>query len=454
MKRSQGGTQPSIEPDAAVVSRTRAVSDVSVQAFLAAHDPPRFHWADRDGVEFVGSGATARIVADGPDRIERVRERSEELLDPVDHQGPAVARPRLIGGFTFDPRRDSEEPWESFPDAAFVLPRMWLVNASDTTWLSVAAVDSSPEAVEAALETAADRLAGLPEGADAPSPPGVSGTAVQPTREGWVDGVERAVGQIRAGALEKVVLSTKLSVDLDAEIDVPELLGGLRRTYPDCILFLVEFEGLPAFFGPTPERLVRHSGSRVETEALAGSMPRGETPESDKQRARSLLNDGKLRHEQELVVDGIVDDLSAFGPVTEGDSHVRKLANVQHLETPITADVGDAHVLELVAALHPTPAIGGKPREAAMAAIRRIEPFDRGWYAGPIGWFDAAGDGEFAVGIRSAIASGTSATLFAGNGIVVDSDPGDEWEEIQPKYRPIMDALERHSERADGESGR
>ncbi|MFC7137371.1 isochorismate synthase MenF [Halobaculum litoreum] len=195
---------------------------------------------------------------------------------------------------------------------------------------------------------------------------------------------------------------------------------------------------------PAPERLVRREGEVVQTEALAGSMPRGDTPEADDEYARALLDSEKLQHEQRLVVDTICDQLAAFGTVGEGEQGIRKLTNIQHLKTPINAVLdGDTHVLELVEALHPTPAVGGLPLEAALATIRDTETWDRGWYASPVGWFDAAGDGEFAVGIRSGVAGGREATLFAGNGIVGDSDPDDEWDELQPKVRPIMDELER-----------
>jgi len=178
----------------------------------------------------------------------------------------------------------------------------------------------------------------------------------------------------------------------------------------------------------------------VETEALAGSVGRGGTPEADAELAQSLVESSKIQHEQGLVVDAICEQLAPLGEVREGEQRVRKLDNIQHLQTPISATLdADAHVLDIVAALHPTPAVGGLPPDVAADTIREVETFERGWYAAPVGWFDAAGDGEFLVGIRSGVAGGQQATLFAGNGIVRDSNPQEEWDEIQLKYRPLLD---------------
>ena len=275
-------------------------------------------------------------------------------------------------------------------------------------------------------------------------PPGVDRTEVTPTKADWTTQVERAIDRIADGDLRKVVLATALSVDLADEIDVPGVLERLRRTYPNCYRFLVQPTDEAAFFGPPPERLVKLTGDRVETEALAGSVPRGETPEEDADHAQSLLESEKLQHEQRLVVDAIMDQLEPLGDPAEGEQGVRKLTNIQHLQTPIEATLsGDEHVLTIVEALHPTPAVGGLPPGRAWEVIRDTETFERGWYAAPVGWFDSDGDGEFAVGIRSGVVGGRRATLFAGNGIVADSDPDEEWDEVKHKYRPILDELER-----------
>ena len=350
-----------------------------------------------------------------------------------------------MGGFAFDGSKPPGGPWDGFPPAAFVLPEIQLTRCDESTYVTVNAVDTGeaePD-VEARLADAAAAVEDLPTMLPAAEPPGVSSTHPRTSRSEWIDMVDATVARIANGDLEKVVLATALDVSLESPIDIPAVLERLRRTHPDCFRLLFQPEGGAGFFGPSPERLVKVRGNTVETEALAGSVPRGETPEDDAAYADSLRGSAKLQHEQSLVVEAIRDRLAPLGSVTESPQTVRQLATIQHLRTPLHAELDDRmHVLGLVERLHPTPAVGGVPPGAAIEAIRDTERFDRGWYAAPVGWFDAAGNGEFAVAIRSGLANGREATLFAGNGIVENSDPAEEWDEIYPKYRPILDELE------------
>ena len=437
--------RPSVVEDGRLVSRTCEVTDLSFRAFLAGQPVPRVAWATPDGFELVGGGAAATLTASGADRFETLRTEATQLFSAIDADGPPAARPRVLGGVAFDAAHAPASPWEGFPAALFVLPRVQLTRAGDRTWLTVTEYgpDVAPETVETSLKAVRETVRDLPMMRPSGGPPGVATTRRTSSRAEWIDGVERAVSRIRDGALEKVVLATALEVDLDSPIDVPDTLERLRRTYPECYRFLVQPTEAAGFFGPPPERLVSLDGRQVATEALAGSVERGESPEKDADLARSLEASEKLRHEQALVAETIRDRLAPLGEVTVGERGVRQFTNIQHLRTPITADLSDEkHVLDLVEALHPTPAVGGLPPERALSVIRETEPFDRGWYAAPVGWFDAAGDGEFAVGIRSAVAGGRSATLYAGNGIVADSDPAEEWAELGPKLRPVLDELE------------
>jgi menaquinone-specific isochorismate synthase len=434
--------------DSRLVARSCEVPDVSVREFLAERAPPRHQWAAPDGLELVGVGSALTLTASGPDRFDDVASAADRALEDVDRDGPAATRPRLLGGFAFMDDHEPSPPWAGFPAAAFTLPRLQLTRPADAdaTWLTARAYgpDVDPGAVESALEEARASVASLPAMSPSGPKPGVAASRYVVDEAEWTAQVERAVRRIRAGDLRKVVLSTPLAVELVERLDVADALERLRRTYPDCYRFLVQPTADAAFFGPPPERLVRLTGRRVETEALAGSVERGDTPEADAELARSLVASEKLQHEQRLVVDAICEQLSAVGEVSEGEQGVRKLTNIQHLQTPIAADLdGDRHVLDIVAALHPTPAVGGLPPDAAWEAIRETETFDRGWYAAPVGWFDADGDGEFAVALRSCVASGDRATLFAGNGIVADSDPDAEWAELGHKFRPVLDELHR-----------
>lgn len=427
-----------------VVSRSRAVTAVSYGAFLADRTAPRVAWASPAGLELAGAGAAARVTASGSDRFETVRRAATARLADVDHDGPPATRPRFVGGVAFEPDHDPEPPWAGLPAASFVLPAVTLTSSGGETWLTVveSGPDPDPAAVEARLDRLAARLAELPAMQPAGGPPGVRHTERTPDREGWEHGVRTVLEAIAAGRLRKVALAQRLEATLAGELAVPDVLERVRRRYPDCFRFLVEPTSEAAFFGAPPERLVRRSGDHVETEALAGSVERGTTPEADAELARRLREDEKLRVEQALVAETIEAALDRLGTVAVGDREVRRLSNIQHLRTPVEATLDrDTHVLELVDALHPTPAVGGLPSATARETIREVEPFRRGWYAAPVGWFDAAGDGEFAVGIRSAVAGGGNVTLHAGNGIVADSDPAEEWAELAPKYRPILDEL-------------
>ena len=445
MDRSSAGSQTAetSPTNTTLASVSRRLDDVSFGAVLDAVDRPRLCWAAPNGLEVVGCGARARLTATGPDRFERIRDRAERVFADLSHDGPAVARPRAFGGFAFheEPDDAGTSVWEGFHAASFVIPRLQLTRTDDGVWLT--AVGEAGDVADE-LDRAWARIETLPQMRAIGETPGAIATSRSTTRSGWRRQVERSLERIAAGELEKVVLAQALTVDLESSIDVPVTLERLRRRYPNCYRFAVDGAGQTSFFGAPPERLAAKHGDALQTEALAGSVPRGTDPDEDDAHAARLHDSEKLRREHEFVVDAIGRHLK---PVTEsisvGDRTVRRLATIQHLRTPITATVDrDRHVLDVVEALHPTPAVGGVPQGAACETIRSVEGFDRGWYAAPVGWFDAAGDGEFAVGIRSAVAAGQTATLFAGNGIVADSDPDEEWAEIDLKFRPILDELE------------
>ncbi|MFC7019082.1 MULTISPECIES: isochorismate synthase [Haloarcula] len=433
--------------ETSVVARGCRVDRAPVRGLLETDARPRFAWAT--GTETVAArGAAATVTADGPTRFDDVRAVAESLFEscPAQADLPRAARPRLFGGFAFhdgDATGDTS-PWNGFPGAAFFLPVAQLTETAEGAWLTtVATGPDARETAEASLETWRKRLADVDEG-PVGDPPGIDHVERTPTRDGWREQVRAALRSVERGDLQKVVLAQSLAATLRDELSVPDALGRLARTYPECYRFMLSLSDGGTFFGATPERLVSLRGRTVRTEALAGSTGRGDTPAEDEWLATELLESEKDRHEHQLVADAIRDQLEPFASsVRAGEVSVRRLATVQHLRTPITAELdSDRHVLDLVEALHPTPAVGGLPPDAALRTIRETETFDRGWYAAPVGWVDAAGNGSFAVGIRSAVARGRTATLFAGAGIVPDSDPDREWDEVQLKYRPMLDELE------------
>lgn len=440
---SVGSDDPSMDHHT-VVSRSRTIPPVAAPAVLTAFDAPRVQWHAPDGLEIVGTGSVAHVTASPPNRVRGIRDRAESLLADADHDGPRVTRPRLFGGFSFAADHPDTPPWNGFNAAAFILPRIQVTDDGDTTWVTVSAAgtDPTPAAVESTLESVIERLRDLPAMQSSGAPPGIDALSGTPPKATWETQVRETVETIRAGSLEKVVLGRALEASLSSPLSVPSAVARLRHQYPDCYRFLFEPTGDAAFFGAPPERFLRVTGETVETEALAGSVDRGDTPETDARLTEELRSSEKHQAEHRLVVEAIVDQLGQVGSVTVGDQTVQRLTNIQHLQTPLTVSrPPDTHVLDLADRLHPTPAVGGVPPDEALATIQTTESFDRGWYAAPIGWFDADGNGEFAVAIRSAVGSKRSVTMYAGNGIVADSDPSEEWTELQAKYRPLLEAL-------------
>lgn len=436
---------------AARTDRTLAVRSVQVdppetRALCRALDRPRLVWATDAGTAVAG-GSAATITADGPDRFTVIKKRAEALFAGLaGSETPHHARPRLYGGFSFtDTHTDPGDgvTWEGFPGALFVLPSVQFTKTPAGNWLTTAATGPDAEARAAErLERWRDRIAEVPSPAPS-TPPGIVDRSYAPPLGDWQREIDEATGRIGRGDLRKVVLAQALSARLSEPVEPAAVLERLGDAYPDCFRFLFEPDGGGSFFGATPEQLVAVDGHEVTTEALAGSIGRGETAAEDEWLAEQLRGSEKNNHEHEIVVETIREQLDGLAAeITTGPRTVRRLANVQHLQTPIQARLaGDRHVLDLVEALHPTPAVGGLPPEKALETIRETEVFDRGWYASPVGWIDADGNGSFAVAIRSALARDREATLFAGAGIVADSDPDEEWDELQLKYRPILDEL-------------
>ena len=257
---------------------------------------------------------------------------------------------------------------------------------------------------------------------------------------GFLAGVRGALGAIDRGEVEKVVLGQVFEAGKCA--DLVRAIDRLRGMYSGCYVFS-EGDDEMAFFGASPERLVSVWDGVLETDALAGSARRGVDAMDDELLGKLLLESFKDGYEHRLVIDFIQEELVKLGLVGEmGIPVLMRLPNIQHLHTPIVAKLmGDMHVLDVVGRLHPTPAVAGVPRSIACALIRRFEGFDRGRFAGPIGWVDLKGNGEFAVGIRSGIWRDGWVQVFGGAGIVAGSDPGREWAEVLMKVEGLGRAL-------------
>jgi menaquinone-specific isochorismate synthase len=255
--------------------------------------------------------------------------------------------------------------------------------------------------------------------------------------------VSSVLEQIRSNHLSKVVLADALDVQSNTRFNLFQSLNNLRQLHPNCYVFSISNGKGQNFIGASPERLINVVKKRLMTDALAGSAPRGQTTTEDTAYASCLLNSAKERYEHSLVIDFITQRLSQLGLLPQVLApRLRQLSNIQHLWTPISAVVpGHIHPLQIIAQLHPTPAVAGASRDVACREIRRYESFERGLYAAPLGWVDLEGNCEFIVGIRSALIDGDRARLYAGAGIVAGSDPDKELAEIQLKLQALLKAL-------------
>ncbi len=438
----------------------------SLTTFLKiASGVPRIYWnSTQDPVGFSGHGVAAVLKAAGPERFQTIRRKASRLFNDWLHLGsqvPAVITPRLFGGFAFEPDPELKSFWAAFSAASFILPRYQLTQTENETWLTVnhqLRPENNPDEIAYlfdevvhALETASRRI----------EQSGAKTTPVHPAqqtmaldelmdRPTWRRLVGAGIRKIQAGDLQKVVFARARHLHAGEPLDPVGALLELELRYPDCYRFLFEPVSGHAFYGATPELLAKVSGSELHTVALAGSIRRGETEAEDAALGERLLKNPKERHEHALVVEAVekILDKLVEALAVSPQPGLRKLGNIQHLETQILAKLRDPQgVLPVIEALHPTPAVGGVPRDAALELIHRSEPFQRGWYAAPVGWMDPNGDGLFTVAIRSAITVGSQTRLFAGAGIVGDSQPDREWQEIELKFRPLMEALRAEGHR-------
>jgi menaquinone-specific isochorismate synthase len=435
-----------------LASISLAVSALDPLAVLEAiFDPGEPHFyterpSERSAI--AGAEVALRMTASGPGRFAAAQRFVDETLARTVAVGDVNAPfggPHFFASFAF---QDEVEPGEVFPAASVFVPRWQVARAGETT-TAVANI-----LVEAGSDL--DALAGRVWRAHQKfsrfelREPAAEGEAAGPlsfTQSEAGDyraAVRQGLERIAAGEFQKIVLARAIDLAASRALHPLEVLNGLRERFPECYAFSAASGEGPSFIGASPERLVRVSQGAIETEALAGSARRGAGASEDAALAAGLLRSEKDLREHRHVIDSITRRLEPLGARLEHPETpaVRKLANVQHLHTPMRGKLPEGvRLLDLVAVLHPTPAVGGTPREAAVARIRELEGFPRGLYAGAIGWLNARGGGEFFVGLRSALVEGAKARVYAGAGIVAGSEPERELAETELKFQALLAAL-------------
>ena len=421
----------------ALVARTTVVDDVGTLLDLVPASGPLVSWVRR-GEGLVGWGTAATVRTTGPTRFADAAKWWSELVaratvtDAVGEPGSGLVS---FGSFAF---AATDAKAGAAGESVLTVPSVVVGRRGATTWVTtIAESDETVAELADSFAISADSTTTSASPVEAPRDVVFSDGA----RDGetWMSVVADAVARINRGDLEKVVLARDLVATAAEEIDVRWPLTRLASAYPMCWTFHVD-----GLFGATPELLVRRERGLVTSRVLAGTIRRTGDDEHDLALAATLARSSKDLEEHEYAVRSVADALDPHcSSMNVPESpFVLHLPNVMHLATDVTGVAHDDRTsLELAEALHPSAAVGGTPTPAAVALIAEIEGMDRGRYAGPVGWMDASGDGEWGIALRSAQLAGDTVRLFAGCGVVGSSEPADELAESQAKLVPVRDAL-------------
>lgn len=427
--------------------------EVDPSAVVIASRRPAESWflleqPERGRMALAALGEAASVEASGADRFERVAGRWRELAAAAvcaDEQ-TGNAGPVALGGFAFAPGGGHSPAWAGFAPASLKVPEVALARDERAVRLTLTALarpDDEAGELLARLQRRVAELRMRPIPLLDPDPAGRHVVSSTMPPEHYEAAVARAKELIARGQIEKVVLSRQVEVHAPSSYDPGAVFGVLREAFGGCFLFCVG-RGDAAFVAASPELLVRREGQRVSALALAGSIRRSADPAVDDHLGEQLLRDETYREEHAIVARRIARTLRPHSVwvACAPEPTLAKIANVQHLATPIRAQLAKPiDALALAGLMHPTPAVGGEPRRAALALIPALEGHDRGWYAGPVGWTDGTGDGEFCVALRCALLRGSLARCYAGGGIVRDSDPAAELAETEIKLAALLPLL-------------
>jgi len=435
-------------PDAVGLPRLAPIVRISfriedtnpVDWLRAQRNTTQYYWSERAGnFEMAGIGEADVVVPKPARTLESLFERMRARLSP---QHPSL---RYYGGFRFHPGAVKGDRWKAFGDYRFVVPRFEVLRRDGRAYFACNATMPSKADAARVLAQFLDALAAIqfPKTSAPIELPRAIARADAPGRAGWDARVTRALDAIREGRLGKVVLSRETVFKGQAPFDALSVLSALLEYSMRSFEFCFHPSEDRAFIGASPERLYKRNNCHIQSEALAGTRPRGTTDAKDRALAEALLASAKEMREHRFVLDRLKENFDGFCRHVTVQEHpsVMRQWSCQHLYSRIEGilrdGIGDA---DLIAALHPTPALGGAPRAAALEWIAREEPFDRGIYGAPVGWvgFDAA---EFCVAIRSGLVQGDELALYTGAGIVEGSKPEDEWNEIDTKMESFLRVL-------------
>jgi menaquinone-specific isochorismate synthase len=388
----------------------------------------KIYWNDKkDNFEVAGIGAADHVsgkdISDYSTVIQRILKYSSDKCSKC----------RYYGGFSFYKEEAGRDEWETFGAYNFVFPKFEMIRDADGELFVCNLIHPDENSL---IQLAGDlEKISFKEKELKADLPGISEVTYWPGHDNWRDMINSALRDINEGEFDKIVLARKIEIDLLSRVDPFSILAVLRSSNHQTVSFCFQPGPETTFIGATPELLYRRDGRQINSEALAGTRPRGNNPEEDDKLARDLITDEKELREHFFVTRSLERNLGRLCPQLESNGRVSvlKLAQIQHLYVPfkgsLNPDVTDGDILE---SIHPTPAVGGYPDKSVLPILQATEPFNRGWYAAPIGW-TAADSATFAVAIRSALVIKNKLILYSGAGIVEGSSPDKEWEELENK---------------------
>ena len=433
---------------------------LAVLEVLGAENEFQYYWEYPEEKLAISAGRSLhKLRADGDKRFETISNAIKNMKQSIVEYssfGHSLAGVHFLGGFSFFDYFVSEK-WNRFGAACFIIPEWTFIRDGELSLLTINFKansfdkdDAIKDCIRTQFQAISGKLLELTKNQNGSQKNGQATLQVNVkedsnARENWVESILKAQQNIKTGRYDKIVLSRELEIELDGKVEPTRIVNHLRKEYPSCYTFLFRPDGKTSFLGSTPERLLSIRSNYILTEGLAGSISRGKTATDDTILEKQLLNSSKDIEEHNYVVRSIQERLLLFSdevnfPKKPG---IKKFTNVQHLYTPISAWMNkDYNPFSILDKMHPTPAVGGFPTNQALGNIPELELYDRGWYAGPIGWINSKGRGEFVVSIRSGIIDEKDALFYAGCGIVEHSNPDSEWEETKLKFIPMLTAIQ------------
>ncbi|MFD1851189.1 isochorismate synthase [Oceanobacillus bengalensis] len=437
--------------DFQLVSYTKRINTVNpFQFFEAAKqtEKNRIFWMSSNKEFYlVGIGCASEMMSEKSEtRFNETKDKWNNVLNKaVIHNGYEVPGTGIValGGMSFDPEKQTTTLWENYKASHFVIPEYMLTVYRDTCYLTVnVKVTKNDHPTQLANEIKdmestlchetiiEDEILSI-----------INKEEIDALQ--WKETVRKATDEIKKASADKIVLAREMRLTFNRRANIGLILQNLLESQPNSYIFAFE-QGEDCFVGATPERLVKLENARLFSTCLAGTAPRGKTPEEDSVIRYELLHDEKNLEEHQFVVQMIKAAMEDYCTDLKIPSEpvIYPLRNLQHLYTPVTGILKKGFsIFDIIEKLHPTPALGGSPKDKSLVFIRENEVLDRGWYGAPVGWMDSNNNGEFAVAIRSALVQGDEASLFAGCGVVKDSIPEQEYEETNMKFLPMLSVL-------------